>query len=255
MRCPFFLRGQRPVLLFLYAVLGFVWRVPAFAVLRLMQDYGISVANVSAWNVVLMLPWMLKPFFGITSDNFPIFGKHRVPYIIVNNVLATLFSLLQLIPYLGHDDFLSFLFFVSFWGCWADVLYDALMTYHSTDELAKDKGFFQCLCWSVRSVGSGIGGQVGPIMYREGGVALVFGVQGGLFLLQAVVGGYFLREPRQTPKVVDGEGSVYSTASDKRSKNRKLLHTLMRPMVYKLLLFNLISSLLPSGGKSVFYFL
>ena len=39
-------------------------------------------ANMAAYNMLIALPWSLKIFYGIISDNIPIFGLKRKPYLI-----------------------------------------------------------------------------------------------------------------------------------------------------------------------------
>lgn len=46
-----------------------------------------------------MTPWNLKPIYGMISDSIPIFGYHRIPYIIIAGMLGCLcFSLLSSLP-------------------------------------------------------------------------------------------------------------------------------------------------------------
>lgn len=126
---------------------------------------------------MVMIPWMFKFVLGMISDKYaPWRGLHRIPYIVANNLLAGTLSLLMVIPVLNLDDTITLLFFISFTGCWADVMYDALMTAAASLETPEEVGFLSCLCWSVRAAGGGVGGLLGPVMYREGGRALVFGI-------------------------------------------------------------------------------
>lgn len=90
---------SRWVLLFLYFTLGMVWRVSAFATANEMQKFGVSIPDMSLWGLLLYAPWMIKPALGLTSDAFACWGGlHRVPYIVVNNLLAGVFSLSVLAP-------------------------------------------------------------------------------------------------------------------------------------------------------------
>ena len=48
---------------------------------------------------ISLIPWSMKPLYGMASDFIPIFGYHRIPYICIAGVLSTLsFMLLWLLP-------------------------------------------------------------------------------------------------------------------------------------------------------------
>lgn len=47
-----------------------------------------------------MTPWNLKPIYGMLSDSIPIFGYHRIPYIIIAGLIGCVcFSLLSAISF------------------------------------------------------------------------------------------------------------------------------------------------------------
>ena len=58
----------------------------------LMKGLSFSAADVSTVMAILMLPWLLKPFYGLICDNFALFGYHRKSYLIA----AHLFSIVAL---------------------------------------------------------------------------------------------------------------------------------------------------------------
>ena len=39
--------------------------------------------DISVYNSVITLPWCLKVIFGIITDNVPLYGLHRKPYLII----------------------------------------------------------------------------------------------------------------------------------------------------------------------------
>jgi hypothetical protein len=51
---------------------GFEW---------LLAPLHIPGPRIQVWKAVGWLPWALKPFFGLLSDAFPLFGYHKNPYI------------------------------------------------------------------------------------------------------------------------------------------------------------------------------
>merc|ERR1719316_2280752 len=62
-----------------FATGGFEW------LLRPLQVPG---PKMQVYKAVAFLPWALKPFFGLISDAFPIFGYHKNPYIFLVSLLG-----------------------------------------------------------------------------------------------------------------------------------------------------------------------
>lgn len=54
----------------------------------MMKKLGFDAANVSFVMALMMLPWVLKPAYGLLSDAVPIFGYRRKSYIIIAHVIA-----------------------------------------------------------------------------------------------------------------------------------------------------------------------
>lgn len=47
-----------------------------------------SAAAISSYLAILMLPWVLKPVFGLVCDFVPLFGYRRKSYLVVANLVA-----------------------------------------------------------------------------------------------------------------------------------------------------------------------
>jgi MFS family permease len=54
----------------------------------LKQTFGWTPVQVTAYLVVLNLPWIIKPIYGIVSDFLPILGYRRKSYLILANLAA-----------------------------------------------------------------------------------------------------------------------------------------------------------------------
>lgn len=253
---------QRVTLLALYFTLGFVWAVPDFAIPVALQRLGVPIPQVSLWLTLTAIAWAIKWVFGLFSDRYPLCGLHRKSYILVTNTAASVFSCLLALPTLDLGGFIALLALVNTFGCWADVMYDALMTVSSREEAPENRGFLQCMSMTVRDVGGALGGFLGPILHAQGGDPLVFGVQGGVLLLQATLA-LLLVEGRggasssSTQPVAPGSpvSQLSEETEGRLSAFQEFVKTVKNPLLRQLLLFNLLSSLLPSGGTGVFYFL
>lgn len=50
---------------------------------------GMTAAEVSACLAVMMVPWVLKPIYGVVCDFVPLFGYRRKSYLIAGSLMAT----------------------------------------------------------------------------------------------------------------------------------------------------------------------
>jgi MFS family permease len=54
----------------------------------LRQHLGYSADQIAAYRYALMIPWMIKPAYGLLSDFIPLFGYRRKSYLLTMNLLA-----------------------------------------------------------------------------------------------------------------------------------------------------------------------
>ena len=56
----------------------------------LMKHFGMNAAQTTAYLSTLIIPWLMKPIWGLVSDFIPIFGYRRKSYLLIANSLAVL---------------------------------------------------------------------------------------------------------------------------------------------------------------------
>lgn len=54
----------------------------------MLNGLKLSAAEASAWLSILMIPWIIKPLFGLMSDFLPLMGYRRKSYLIAANLVA-----------------------------------------------------------------------------------------------------------------------------------------------------------------------
>ncbi len=52
------------------------------------DDYQLQPSAASSLDASLQIPWMIKPLWGILSDNLPIFGYKRKSYLILSSIIC-----------------------------------------------------------------------------------------------------------------------------------------------------------------------
>jgi MFS family permease len=56
----------------------------------MMKELHLTAAQVSSYLAIMMLPWVLKPFYGLVCDFVPLFGYRRKSYLIAANALTAI---------------------------------------------------------------------------------------------------------------------------------------------------------------------
>jgi predicted MFS family arabinose efflux permease len=63
----------------------------------MMQGLNLSAAEISSYLAIMMIPWVLKPLYGLISDFVPLFGYRRKSYLILANSLAAIAFIVMLL--------------------------------------------------------------------------------------------------------------------------------------------------------------
>jgi hypothetical protein len=56
----------------------------------LFRDLGVDAVRMQTLKAVAVTPWSIKPLMGVCSDLFPLFGRHKLPYITLSTLAALL---------------------------------------------------------------------------------------------------------------------------------------------------------------------
>src|SRR5919204_5154032 len=96
--------------------------------LTLKEKLGLSPSEVATFGTIILVPWVIKPVYGMISDAFPIFGRRRQSYFLLTCALATLGALALWLH--GEPTYWSMavlLIVVGIGIAFTDVLTDAMM--------------------------------------------------------------------------------------------------------------------------------
>lgn len=83
---------------------------------------------MALYNSLITLPWSFKVIYGLITDNVPIFGLKRRPYLIFFGVLQGIMMCVAY-SYEGDNamDVVLFLFFASLSMAFSNVVIDAIL--------------------------------------------------------------------------------------------------------------------------------
>lgn len=70
---------------------------------------ALSAFDMSCFFAVLMLPWVIKPIYGIICDTIPGLGRGRLAYLFLGNLVTALFYVCLAFCFGAHDQFANWL--------------------------------------------------------------------------------------------------------------------------------------------------
>lgn len=166
-----------------------------------LADWGLTEGRIGHFLGIIGIAWSIKPLFGLLSDFLPIFGRRRIPYLLVSTALAAV----------------SFITLAVFWDTPAEVqvaLYwfiaagiGIAMTDVVVDALAVERGQslrmtgqFQSVQWGALSVATILAGSLGGYVAANGLLRQALLGCGLLGIFSFVVVLLAVREPPHTTR-------------------------------------------------------
>lgn len=137
------------------------------------KELGYSVAQIASIGAIIGLPWYIKILFGMITDNYPIGGLRRKPYVIISSLLSLIGWFLLLI---GKQPTFAYLImcglFYTTGYCLRDVVVDAKIAECSKSDC--NAKHYQVISLGSRSLGAVITGVLGGFLVDKFGYFLVF---------------------------------------------------------------------------------
>src|SRR5712671_8049209 len=76
----------------LFAIVYFsqgMWYLPIQTITIVLKDRGLSAGEVADFFAITIIPWLIKPVYGLLSDFIPLFGYRRKSYFLIMSALAS----------------------------------------------------------------------------------------------------------------------------------------------------------------------
>ena len=170
----------------LFAVVYFaqgMWSLPNQTLIITLKERGLSAGQVATFFTFSIVPWLIKPAYGLLSDFVPLFGYRRKSYLLLNSSLAAGAGLAIGLAAPPRYWWLAGLFAVMGLGlAFTDVLVDALMV-----ENGKPLGLtgaFQAVQWGAVYAASVLVGELGGFLAERRSLSAAF-VLAALFPLMS----------------------------------------------------------------------
>lgn len=163
------------------------------------DDLRLSIQQVQILASIAIIPWSVKPIYGLVSDVRPVFGLRRKPYLFLAGLL-------------GASGYVSMATWVNgFWGAalssmvsamgfaLADVIVDGIVAEKSKSQ--KEAGKLQSICRGALLAGALIVSYASGVLVEQIGARNVFWITGALPLITTVFSLTVLEGPMDDAKI------------------------------------------------------
>jgi MFS family permease len=161
--------------------------------LTLKERLGLSAAQVGTFGWITLLPWVIKPAYGLLSDSVPLFGRRRQSYFLLTCALAAAAGLALALPAPPtYGRLATFIITMGLGIAFTDVLTDAMMV-----ESGKPLGLtgaFQSVQWASLNVATILVGVIGGYFAERRDLQGAFLVAAAFPFLAALMGIVFIHE-------------------------------------------------------------
>src|SRR2546428_10947106 len=198
-----------------------MWYLPNQTITIVLKDRGLSASQVADLTLITIVPWFIKPLYGLLSDFVPLFGRRRQSYFLLACSLAATTGLvlawgdpiaqgaIRRLDVFGVTSFTLVagvgLFTAMALGlAFTDVLTDAMMV-----ENGRPRGLtgaFQSVQWACITVASVLVGVLGGDLAGTRSLRVAFFLAACFPLISLIMAVYFVREtPTRADKAAFGE--------------------------------------------------
>jgi len=180
----------------LFAIVYFaqcMWSLPKQTITITLKDRGLSAGQVADFFAITIVPWLIKPVYGLISDFVPLLGYHRKSYLVLTSAAAGLAGFVLALT-ADHTYWRMGLFFaiMATGLAFTDVLVDALMV-----ESGKPLGLtgaFQSVQWAAIITASILVGEVGGYLAGHRLLHAAFFLAAAFPLLSLIMTVFFVHE-------------------------------------------------------------
>ncbi len=168
----------------------------------LKDDLGLSPAEVASMLGFTMLPWTIKPLYGLISDGFPVFGYRRRPYLLLSSFLGV-FAWASMGTWVATPFWaIAMIAIGSLSIAFSDAIIDALIVQRARLEPEGDAGSLQSFSWIASSIGAITSAYLSGYLLEHFGARFVFEIAAILPLLVGIAAFAIADPPMSTVFIV-----------------------------------------------------
>jgi folate/biopterin transporter len=204
------------------------------------EDLALTIPQVGILGSISLIPWSIKPIYGLLSDVRPVWGLRRKPYLFLSGLLGAVgyFSLATWVA--GFTGAILATFVSAMGFALADVIVDGIVAERSRTQ--KEAGRLQSICRAALLIGALIVSYASGVLVEFIGARNVFFITGALPLATTLFT-FFIEE---------GKAEVISCSMKETWRKFKGAIT---PGLLWATLFLFIWRATPTSGSAFSYFL
>ncbi len=183
----------------LFAVVYFaqgMWYLPNLSITFLLKDtFGLTAAQTAAFFSITVIPWLIKPVYGLISDFVPLFGRRRKSYFLLACGLAAAMG--YALSTLGRHTYRTVAVYFTLMGlglAFTDVLTDAMMV--ENGQRLGLTGQFQAVQWAAISAAAILVGIGGGWLAQHAPLSVTFLIAAVFPLISFAMAVWAIREPK-----------------------------------------------------------
>jgi folate/biopterin transporter len=147
---------------------------------------SLSPAEVASLVGIAMVPWTIKPLYGMISDSFPIAGYRRRPYLVLSSLLGSIAWLCMAMTVKTPLAATIAIGLASLSVACSDAITDALVVQRARLESEGDAGSLQSFSWAAVSIGAISSAYFSGFILERWGTQVVFEITAALPILVAI---------------------------------------------------------------------
>ncbi len=211
----------------------------------LKDQLGLSPAQTASLLGIGMIPWTIKPLYGLISDGLPIFGYRRRPYLVISSLLGTI-AWVCMTTIVNTAALATLMLVLSSMAiAFFDAIIDALVVQRARTESAGDAGSLQSFTWAAMSVGGIVSAYFSGFLLEHWGIKLVFAIAALLPLLVTISAFAIADQPvTQVENVLDNT----------KQQLKQLKKAITSKQIWLPMLFIFLWQATPSADAAFFFF-
>jgi folate/biopterin transporter len=209
---------------------------------------ALGPAQVASLIGIAMIPWTIKPLYGIISDSFPIFGYRRRPYLVLSSLLGTISWVCMATVVDSAKSATIAIGLASMAIAFFDAIIDALVVQRARLEPEGDAGSLQAFTWAAMSVGGIASAYFSGFLLELWGARTVFAITASLPLL-VTIAAFAIADP---PIVKDSKNNDLLEGTKQQLK--QLVKACTSKQIWLPMLFIFLWQATPSADTAFFFF-
>jgi MFS family permease len=173
-----------------------MWYLPNLSITFLLKEtFGLSAAQTATFFSITVIPWLIKPVYGLVSDFVPLFGQRRKSYFLLASGMAAVMG--GILAVMGSYTYWGVAIFFTLMGlglAFTDVLTDALMV--ENGQRLGLTGPFQAVQWAAISFASILVGVGGGWLAQHKFISVTFLIATVFPVITLAMAIFMIREPR-----------------------------------------------------------